>query len=123
MVWMSSKPIMRCLRRLGRGAAPGRGGFGRLQAAQGGLGGQRRQRIGRRQRTQDRDQLRVAQQAPDPGAGQALFGVGEESLEVQLFDWDKIPTDEIAFPTVHWMLGHEREVMQKGYSGPFGNGG
>ncbi|MDP2732893.1 MAG: NUDIX hydrolase [Hoeflea sp.] len=57
----------------------------------------------------------------DPGAGAALFGVGEESLEVQLFDWDALPTAEIAFPTVHWMLAHEREVMEKGYSGPFAN--
>ena len=57
----------------------------------------------------------------DPGAGAALFGVGEESLEVELFDWDALPTDEIAFPTVHWMLAHEREVMEKGYSGPFAN--
>ncbi|GAB5462542.1 NUDIX hydrolase [Hoeflea alexandrii] len=59
----------------------------------------------------------------DPEAGGTLFGVGEESLEVKLFDWDNLPVDEIAFPTVHWMLGHEREVMAKGYSGPFGNGG
>ncbi|WP_339765327.1 NUDIX hydrolase [uncultured Hoeflea sp.] len=59
----------------------------------------------------------------DRGAGAELFGVGEESLEVQLFDWDKLPTDEIAFPTVQWMLCHEREVMEKGYSGPFGNAG
>lgn len=57
----------------------------------------------------------------DPGAGAVLFGVGEESLEVELFDWDALPMDEIAFPTVHWMLAHEREVMEKGYSGPFGN--
>ena len=55
----------------------------------------------------------------DPGG--SLFGVGEESLEVALFDWDKLPTAEIAFPTVHWMLAHEREVMEKGYRGPFGN--
>ncbi len=59
----------------------------------------------------------------DPGAGAALYGIGEESLEVQLFDWDALPMDEIAFPTVHWMLGHEREVMAKGYRGPFGNAG
>ncbi|MBU2484292.1 MAG: hypothetical protein KKG78_04340, partial [Alphaproteobacteria bacterium] len=44
-------------------------------------------------------------------------------LEVKLFDWDNLPIDEIAFPTVHWMLGHEREVMAKGYSGPFANPG
>ena len=49
------------------------------------------------------------------------FSAGEESLEVRLFDWDALPTDEIAFPTVHWMLAHEREVMAKGYSGPFKN--
>ena len=57
----------------------------------------------------------------DPGQGARLFGVGEESLEVRLFDWDALPMDEIAFPTVHWMLAHEREVMAKGYSGPFKN--
>ena len=59
----------------------------------------------------------------DPEAGGTLFGVGEESLEVKLFDWDNLPVDEIAFPTVHWMLGHEREVMAKGYNGPFANPG
>jgi len=42
---------------------------------------------------------------------------------VELFDWDALPMDEIAFPTVHWMLSHEREVMERGYSGPFGNPG
>lgn len=57
----------------------------------------------------------------DPGPGNSLFGVGEESLEVKLFAWDDLPMDEIAFPTVHWMLGHERMVMENGYSGPFGN--
>ncbi|WP_290886312.1 NUDIX hydrolase [Hoeflea sp.] len=57
----------------------------------------------------------------DPDTGAALYGVGEESLEVALFDWNNLPTDEIAFPTVHWMLAHEREVMAKGYRGPFKN--
>ncbi len=42
---------------------------------------------------------------------------------MQLFDWDALPMDEIAFPTVHWMLRHEREVQREGYSGPFGNAG
>lgn len=59
----------------------------------------------------------------DAGQGAALYGVGEESLETRLFDWDDLPMDEIAFPTVHWMLSHEREVMAKGYAGPFGNAG
>ena len=35
---------------------------------------------------------------------------GEESLEVELFDWDSIPWDRIAFPSVHWALNHHREV-------------
>jgi len=38
------------------------------------------------------------------------FAPGLESLEVALFDWDDIPWDEIAFPSVHWALGHYREV-------------
>ncbi|MEI7713770.1 MAG: NUDIX hydrolase [Rhodospirillales bacterium] len=29
---------------------------------------------------------------------------GPESLEVGLFEWDSIPWDEIAFPSVHWAL-------------------
>lgn len=56
-----------------------------------------------------------------PLAGDTLFAAGEESLEVGLFSWDEIPTAEIAFPTVHWMLSHERRVQQEGYRGPFGN--
>lgn len=59
----------------------------------------------------------------DPGAGKPLFGVGEESLEVEMFDWDRLPVGEIAFPTVDWMLRHEREVQRDGYRGPFGNPG
>ena len=38
------------------------------------------------------------------------YSAGEESLEVELFDWDDIPWDEIAFPTVNWALNHERCV-------------
>jgi len=38
------------------------------------------------------------------------FSAGEESLEVALFEWDDIPWDEIAFPTVHWALTHDRAV-------------
>ncbi|MEL6819477.1 MAG: NUDIX domain-containing protein [Pseudomonadota bacterium] len=32
------------------------------------------------------------------------FSAGEESLDVQLFEWPEIPWDELAFPTVRWML-------------------
>lgn len=38
------------------------------------------------------------------------FSAGEESLEVELFSWDDIPWNEIAFPTVHWALNHDRAV-------------
>jgi len=35
---------------------------------------------------------------------------GPESAEVRLFDWAEIPWSELAFPSVHWALGHYREV-------------
>jgi ADP-ribose pyrophosphatase YjhB (NUDIX family) len=35
---------------------------------------------------------------------------GPESAEVGLFTWDEIPWKDIAFPSVHWALGHWREV-------------
>jgi ADP-ribose pyrophosphatase YjhB (NUDIX family) len=38
------------------------------------------------------------------------IAAGEESEDVGLYRWDDIPWDEIAFPTVHWALGHWREV-------------
>jgi ADP-ribose pyrophosphatase YjhB (NUDIX family) len=39
---------------------------------------------------------------------------GPESLEVRLFAWDEIPWGEIAFPSVHWALHHEREARRTG---------
>jgi ADP-ribose pyrophosphatase YjhB (NUDIX family) len=39
---------------------------------------------------------------------------GPESLEVGLFQWDEIPWAEIAFPSVHWALHHEREAQASG---------
>jgi ADP-ribose pyrophosphatase YjhB (NUDIX family) len=45
----------------------------------------------------------------DPGVAP-----GPESLEVALFDWDAIPWDDIAFPSVHWALHQEREARQSG---------
>jgi ADP-ribose pyrophosphatase YjhB (NUDIX family) len=39
---------------------------------------------------------------------------GPESLEVSLFHWDEIPWDDIAFPSVHWALHHEREAQVSG---------
>jgi len=38
------------------------------------------------------------------------FAAGEESLEVRLYDWDTIPWEDLAFPSVHWALHHHREV-------------
>jgi ADP-ribose pyrophosphatase YjhB (NUDIX family) len=32
------------------------------------------------------------------------FAAGPESLEVRLFDWDEIPWQDLAFPSVHWVL-------------------
>lgn len=49
------------------------------------------------------------------------FSAGEESLEVGLFGWDDIPWDDLAFPTVRWMLGHERQVQEGSIAAPFAN--
>ena len=35
---------------------------------------------------------------------------GPESLEVRLFEWDRIPWSELAFPSVSWALQHDREA-------------
>lgn len=35
---------------------------------------------------------------------------GPESEEVGLYDWDDIPWDDLAFPSVLWALNHFREV-------------
>lgn len=40
----------------------------------------------------------------------ADIAAGPESAEVGLFDWDAIPWDDIAFPSVRWALGHYHEV-------------
>jgi len=49
------------------------------------------------------------------------FAAGSESLEVALYDWDDIPWDRIAFPSVHWALNHYREVADKPAFTPFTN--
>jgi ADP-ribose pyrophosphatase YjhB (NUDIX family) len=36
---------------------------------------------------------------------------GPESLEVGLFRWEEIPWADIAFPSVHWALGHFRDSL------------
>ncbi|MCW9040294.1 MAG: hypothetical protein OQJ76_07335, partial [Rhodospirillales bacterium] len=38
------------------------------------------------------------------------FAPGPESEEVGLFDWDAIPWDNLAFPSVVWSLEHYRDL-------------
>jgi ADP-ribose pyrophosphatase YjhB (NUDIX family) len=49
------------------------------------------------------------------------IAVGEETLEVGLFDWADIPWDEIAFPTVRWALRHYWETRERSDFAPFAN--
>ena len=51
----------------------------------------------------------------------ADVSAGEESLEVGLFEWDGIPWDEIAFPSVNWALGHYRESAGRLLEAPRAN--
>ena len=44
------------------------------------------------------------------------FGPGPESLEVRLVGWDEVPWDDLAFPTVRWILGRARDL--RGSSAP-----
>ena len=44
------------------------------------------------------------------------FAADAESLDVRLFEWDEIPWDELAFPSVHWVLNAWREAG----AGPLG---
>ena len=50
-----------------------------------------------------------------------VFEAGEESLEVALFDWDRIPWGELAFPSVHWALNQFKEVKDQAVFTPFTN--
>jgi ADP-ribose pyrophosphatase YjhB (NUDIX family) len=46
---------------------------------------------------------------------------GPESLEVGLFRFDEIPTDRIAFPSVHWALQDYRETLDQAAFAPRSN--
>ena len=46
---------------------------------------------------------------------------GPESLEVGLFKWDRIPWNEIAFPSVHWALCAWRDCGSAPLGAPAGN--
>lgn len=43
---------------------------------------------------------------------------GPESREVGLFNWDDIPWNELAFPSVHWSLNHFRETKDQAVFAP-----
>jgi ADP-ribose pyrophosphatase YjhB (NUDIX family) len=49
------------------------------------------------------------------------FSAGPESLDVKLFGFDEVPWDELAFPTVHWMLADIQKVLAGVAAMPFGN--
>lgn len=57
---------------------------------------------------------RAALRAPDVEAG-------PESAEVGLFAWEEIPWPDLAFPSVHWALGHYREVLGETVFAPRNN--
>lgn len=49
------------------------------------------------------------------------FSPGDESLEVDLFDWKDIPWQELAFPTVYWALHHYDKIKDQDRYVPFAN--
>jgi ADP-ribose pyrophosphatase YjhB (NUDIX family) len=46
---------------------------------------------------------------------------GPESEEVGFFAFDEIPWQDLAFPSVHWALGHDREIGDRTHFPPFVN--
>ncbi|ESR25968.1 NUDIX hydrolase [Lutibaculum baratangense] len=48
------------------------------------------------------------------------YAPGPESREVEVFAWEAIPWPDLAFPSVHWALRHEREAAANG-GAPFAN--
>lgn len=53
--------------------------------------------------------------------GAASFAPGVESLDVQLFEWDAIPWNDLAFPSVHWSLHAWRAAGDGPLGAPAGN--
>ena len=47
------------------------------------------------------------------------FAAGPESREVDLFAWDDIPWDDLAFPSVHWSLRHFHASRHRPNFDPF----
>jgi len=48
------------------------------------------------------------------------IAAGPESAEVDLFSWDAIPWDDIAFPSVHWSLRRFKETEGRPLGQPGG---
>jgi ADP-ribose pyrophosphatase YjhB (NUDIX family) len=46
---------------------------------------------------------------------------GPETLELDLFAWDAIPWDRLAFPSVHWALKDYYDLRDKAVFAPRGN--
>jgi ADP-ribose pyrophosphatase YjhB (NUDIX family) len=61
----------------------------------------------------------LARFAPDQDG--PLFAAGDETLEVALFPWERIPWNELAFPTVRWALDAWRRVGAGTLGAPAGN--
>lgn len=53
--------------------------------------------------------------------GTPTFAPGVESLDVQLFGWDAIPWNELAFPSVHWSLNAWHAMGDGALGAPAGN--
>ena len=49
------------------------------------------------------------------------FAPGPESLETRLFDWNELPWNELAFPSVKWALEHYRQSREMDVFAPFSN--
>jgi ADP-ribose pyrophosphatase YjhB (NUDIX family) len=49
------------------------------------------------------------------------IAAGPESEEVGFFAFEEIPWKDLAFPSVHWALGHDREVGDRTGFAPFVN--
>ncbi len=52
---------------------------------------------------------------------QSGFAAGPESLEVVLYDWKDVPWEDLAFPSVHWVLNAHHAMIGKTGFAPFSN--
>ncbi|MEO0412489.1 MAG: NUDIX hydrolase [Pseudomonadota bacterium] len=49
------------------------------------------------------------------------FSAGPESQDVALYDWDDVPWNELAFPSVYWGLNQHRSVIGRDDFAVFSN--